>query len=57
MQEILSGNHKALIIKSDFAAAETVDFASGNTGARTNLESLQTRFKFKETHLCSNFFS
>ena len=33
MQEILSGNHKTLIIKIDFAAAETVGFASSNSGS------------------------
>ena len=57
MQEILSGNHKTLIIKSDFAAAGIVDFASSNTGAHTNLESSQTLLKFKEAHSCSKFFS
>lgn len=46
MQEIWSGNRKTLIIKSDFAAARIVDFACCNTGAHTNLESSQTRFKF-----------
>ena len=46
VQEILSGNRKTLIIKSDFSAARIVDFAYCNTGAYTNFERSQVRCKF-----------
>jgi len=46
VQEILSGNRKTLVIKSDFAAARIADFAYCNTRDLTNFERSQIRFKF-----------